>query len=155
MLVDSDVTPLSSRIVKTARSVKSASDGCADVEPAEVEAPEALRDRVEGGFEGRGNQVGRVEEDRAAAVAANLDERHGLAARGDAMELGSMDARVDVRQADRALVGKDQLLERGASVAAHRRKAFLGDRKDAAPALVRVPVVEDAELMSSNCTPGR
>src|SRR5882672_2885422 len=122
----------------------------AHVVAAEVEALEAAADALDRGLERGRRQLAAVEEDRAAAVVADLDQLELFALREHVPQVVFVLVEIETRHAYGALVLEDQAFERAHAVAADLREALARDREDPAARLARQAVVEDAEFLAGD-----
>ncbi len=118
----------------------------AQIEAPEPEAVHALGEAVDRAQELGGRVLPAVQEDRAAAVRAQLGEAHAATRLGHFLGGARVLREVHRRHRDRAFVEQDELLERALTVSDHLGLALLGYREDATSRRVGMAKVEHAVL---------
>ena len=116
------------------------------IRPYIITAQSEPRVRLAGGadrlLQFRCHHPGRVQEDRPAAVGADLHQRYALARRGHPASVAT--AQVSPVQDERSPIGQDDLAQSALAVAHHHRQPLVGDRGDPAVG------VEHAELLAGH-----
>src|SRR5215831_6263771 len=77
---------------------------------------------------------------------SNLDQLYRLACGRNLADPRLVFVEQELRHTYGALISEDQPFHRARAIAGYGRHAFLGDRKDTASLLIRLPIIEHAKL---------